>query len=52
EIGECVVKLPSIEEQTKIANFLSAIDDKIGLVVKQIEGVERFKKGLLGEMFV
>ncbi|RZJ36711.1 MAG: restriction endonuclease subunit S [Flavobacterium sp.] len=46
------IAFPSIEEQTKIANFLSAIDDKINLVAVQIEKMEKFKKGLLGEMFV
>jgi restriction endonuclease S subunit len=37
--------------QTKIANFLSVIDDKINVVAKQIEKMEEWKKGLLGEMF-
>jgi type I restriction enzyme S subunit len=46
------VPLPTVKEQTKIANFLSAIDDKINLVAMQIEKIEKFKKGLLGEMFV
>ncbi|MBP1664196.1 MAG: hsdS [Bacteroidetes bacterium] len=34
--------LPSLPEQTKIANFLSAIDDKISHCGKQIEGMERW----------
>jgi len=46
------IKLPSIEEQTKIANFLSAIDDKIQLVAESIEATQQFKKGLLQQMFV
>jgi type I restriction enzyme S subunit len=46
------VPLPSVKEQTKIANFLSAIDDKVNLVVVEIERMEFWKKGLLGEMFV
>jgi type I restriction enzyme S subunit len=41
-----------IEEQTKIAQFLSAIDDKIGLVGNQIEETVAYKKGLLQGMFV
>ena len=44
--------LPSIEEQTKIANFLSAIDKKIELVSEQIEKTKTYKKGLLQQMFV
>lgn len=42
---------PSIKEQTKIANFLSAIDDKITLVSTQIEEMQAYKKGLLQGMF-
>lgn len=46
------IAFPCLKEQTKIANFLSAIDDKIFLVAVQIEKCEVWKKGLLGEMFV
>lgn len=42
---------PSLSEQTKIANFLSAIDEKIVNNKKQIEKMEIWKKGLLQGMF-
>lgn len=52
DLGECQVKYPSILEQTKIANFLSALDEKIALNGEQITKMEVWKKGLLQQMFV
>jgi type I restriction enzyme S subunit len=42
----------SKEEQTKTANFLSAIDEKINHCQAQIVNTEVWKKGLLQQMFV
>ena len=48
---ETIYKIPSIEEQTKIANFLSLIDRKIELQEKLVENLKLYKKGLLQKVF-
>lgn len=52
DIGECLVKLPCLEEQQKIADFLSSIDNKIDNLTAKLEDLKEFKKGLLQQMFV
>lgn len=47
------MSLPSsLIEQDKIGDFLSTIDEKINHCQKQITHTERYKKGLLQQMFV
>lgn len=45
------VPVPSLAEQTKIANLLSATDEKINHTQTQIQRTEQYKKGLLQKMF-
>lgn len=51
-IEQISINVPSVPEQTKIADFLSAIDQKTELVSTQIEETQGYKKGLLQLMFV
>ena len=46
------VDLPCLEEQTKIANFLSNIDNLIEEEQKNLNDLKEMKKGLLQQMFV
>ena len=46
------IRLPILQEQQKIANFLSTIDRKIELVAGHAEQVRSFKQGLLQQMLI
>jgi len=52
DINSINILLPSIPEQTKIANFLSAIDSKIDMENQLLQKLEEQKKFLLQNMFV
>ena len=51
EYAQYKIYLPSLEEQTKIADFLSLIDRKIELQEKLVENLKLYKKGLLQKVF-
>ena len=46
------ITIPCLEEQTKIADFLSAFDRKLEKQKAQLEHWQQIKKGLLQQMFV
>ena len=46
------IKIPSIEEQTKIANLFSNLDKKIEFEIKKLQDLKTYKKGLLQKMFI
>ena len=52
DLSSIEILIPCLEEQTKIANFLSSIDQKIEVVAQQIEQAKQWKKGLLQNMFI
>ena len=52
DLSSIEILIPCLEEQTKIANFLSSIDQKIEVVAQQIEQAKTWKKGLLQQMFI
>ncbi|EPQ9456930.1 restriction endonuclease subunit S [Enterobacter cloacae complex sp. 2024EL-00711] len=43
---------PSLEEQTKIANLLSSMDDKIAFKKAELDKLKTWKQGLLQQMFI
>ncbi|MBA5791674.1 restriction endonuclease subunit S [Flavobacterium sp. xlx-214] len=52
EFSKFKINIPSLPEQQKIAEFLSAIDESIAKVNEQITQTQSFKKAMLQQMFV
>ena len=46
------IKIPTLNEQQRITNFLYSLDDNINTVQLQLQKMEQWKKGLLQKMFV
>ena len=52
-MSEILINIPSdLREQTKISDFLTAIDKRIENLARQLEQAKIWKKGLLQQMFV
>ena len=43
--------IPNYQEQTKIAEFLSAVDDKISQLSRELELLNQYKKGVMQKIF-
>lgn len=48
---ELVVTIPDVTEQTKIADFLSSVDEKITLLKNQYDLLCQYKKGMMQKIF-
>ena len=51
-MGDINIKIPSIEEQNRIANLFTSLDKKIELETKKLQDLKTYKKGLLQKMFI
>lgn len=51
-LSKCKIEVPCLEEQQKIADFLSSFDEKIDVEKEILDHLKELKKGLLQQMFV
>ncbi|GAA6238450.1 MAG: restriction endonuclease subunit S [Spiroplasma phoeniceum] len=51
-INQFIFKIPSLQEQTKIAHFFTIIDRKIELIKEQLNLLEKQKQYYLNNMFI
>lgn len=52
QVEPMLVQIPCLEEQQKIADFLSAYDEAINYAKQELDKWKELKKGLLQQMFV
>ena len=51
EINKFAINFPVSKEQTKIANFLTAIDEKITQLTQKHDCLKQYKKGVMQQIF-
>ncbi|MDR2967940.1 MAG: restriction endonuclease subunit S [Methanobacteriaceae archaeon] len=51
DINNLKIKIPLKEEQDKVANFLSKIDEKIAILEDKLQLWETYKKGIMQQLF-
>lgn len=49
--AELKIDLPDVKEQTKIASFLSAVDEKIDQLIQKHELLSQYKQGVMQKLF-
>jgi type I restriction enzyme S subunit len=52
DVRDLEFPFPSLEEQSRIAGFLMALDAKVAGVAQAVAAAQKWKKGLLQQMFV
>ncbi len=52
DLSTITINIPKYEEQVKIANFSTSLDDKITQVSAKLEKTKLFKKSLLQQLFI
>lgn len=45
------ISIPPLKEQKKIADFLTAVDERIGVGEKKLELLQKYKKGVMQKIF-
>lgn len=51
DLSEIVVPIPPLNEQQKIADILTTVDDKLEVITRQIAATQTLKQGLLRTLF-
>lgn len=51
QVRETPIALPPLTEQQKIAAILTAVDDKLDVIARQIEATQTLKQGLMQTLF-
>lgn len=52
DYNDMLVPIPNIEEQNRIAELFTNLDNKIEFETKKLENLKTYKKGLLQKMFI